>query len=252
MTTPIDIRADHLRIVQDVLARHLPNGVRVWVFGSRASWMTKDSSDLDLALEGEAEIPHRSLFELEAAFEDSGLPFGVDVVDTRRIGARFRKIVATQRVPLPMPSSHRNLGGSAHDDAERAVPPPGRPAATVPDPGRQVDAMTDGLEDTHREAIVATLAGNDRRRSCATPPSGTTHPRGLPPAESIYWPLVPARDLFKLTYGRALAAPNRRPGNVPVYGTNGRCGTHDVALFDGPGVVLGRKGQGPLGVEVVR
>ncbi|BFU94182.1 MAG: restriction endonuclease [Nitrospira sp.] len=41
----------------------------------------------------------------------------------------------------------------------------------------------------------------------------------------------------------------RRSGSVPVYGTNGRCGSHDEALFKGPGVILGRKGQGPLGVE---
>jgi type I restriction enzyme S subunit len=34
-----------------------------------------------------------------------------------------------------------------------------------------------------------------------------------------------------------------------VYGTNGQCGSHDEALFNGPGVILGRKGQGPLGVE---
>ena len=187
--------------------------------------------------------------------------------------------------------------------------------------------MTDGLKDAHREAIIATLAANDRveravlfgsratgtntvssdvdialfgnrltltdqarlaaaldeipmaqsvdlvlhdsvqnralrehirsegvawyerPRQCSGLPGGTTHPRSLPPPESIYWPLVPARDLFKLTYGRALAAPARRPGNVPVYGTNGRCGFHDAALFEGPGVILGRKGQGPLGVE---
>ena len=67
-----------------------------------------------------------------------------------------------------------------------------------------------------------------RPRKRATLPAGTTHPRGLPSVESIYWPLVPARDLFRLTYGRALAAPVRRTGNVPVYGTNGRCGTHDT------------------------
>ena len=93
------------------------------------------------------------------------------------------------------------------------------------------------------------VAWYERPQRCSSLPSGTTHPRGLPPPESIYWPLVPARDLFKLTYGRALAAPARRPGNVPVYGTNGRCGSHDAALFQGPGVILGRKGQGPLGVE---
>lgn len=78
-------------------------------------------------------------------------------------------------------------------------------------------------------------------------PEGTTCPRAL--GKDIHWPFVPARDLFELQYGRALVQSSRRPGPVPVYGTNGRCGSHDEALFAGPGVILGRKGQGPLGVE---
>ncbi len=86
MTPPPDIGADHLRIVRDVLRRHLLDGVKVWVFGSRATWMTKDSSDLDLALEGDTGIAQRRLSELEAAFEDSDLPFAVDIVDVKRIG----------------------------------------------------------------------------------------------------------------------------------------------------------------------
>jgi len=80
-------------------------------------------------------------------------------------------------------------------------------------------------------------------------PHGTILPRGLPAPQEIRWPLVASRDLFELRYGRALVETKRRPGRVPVYGTNGRCGSHDEALFKGPGVVLGRKGQGPLGVE---
>jgi type I restriction enzyme S subunit len=81
------------------------------------------------------------------------------------------------------------------------------------------------------------------------PPSGTTAPHGFPVPEQIRWPLVAARDLFELKYGRALVEADRRPGSVPVFGTNGRCGSHNRALFSGPGVILGRKGQGPLGVE---
>ena len=118
MTTPIDIRADHLRIVQDVLRRHLPDGVKVWVFGSRATWMTKDSSDLDLALEGDGEIPARSLAALESAFEDSDLPYSVDIVDVRRIGERFGRLVETGRLPLPMVAREGTLGSSADHDAE--------------------------------------------------------------------------------------------------------------------------------------
>jgi type I restriction enzyme, S subunit len=66
-------------------------------------------------------------------------------------------------------------------------------------------------------------------------PSGTTPPYKLPPPESIQWPLVPARELFELKYGKALVESNRRPGRFPVYGSNGKCGSNDEALFRGPG-----------------
>ena len=52
MTSPVDIRPDHLEIVQGILREHLSAGSKVWVFGNRANWTTNESSDLDLALEG--------------------------------------------------------------------------------------------------------------------------------------------------------------------------------------------------------
>jgi type I restriction enzyme S subunit len=61
--------------------------------------------------------------------------------------------------------------------------------------------------------------------------------------------MVPARKLVTLNYGRALKADTRSPGKVPVFGTNGQCGWHDAPLAKAPGLILGRKGQGPLGVE---
>lgn len=80
-------------------------------------------------------------------------------------------------------------------------------------------------------------------------PVGTTSPRGLPVADQIFWPLVPAKDLFELQYGKALVAATRQNGSVVVFGSNGPCGFHNEYCFKGPGVVLGRKGQGPLGVK---
>jgi type I restriction enzyme S subunit len=79
---------------------------------------------------------------------------------------------------------------------------------------------------------------------------GATLARGFA-QNSVQWPLVRSSILFELRYGKALVETSRRPGTVPVFGTNGRCGSHDTALFEGPGVVCGRKGQGPLGVEWV-
>ncbi|WP_163993271.1 restriction endonuclease subunit S [Pyxidicoccus caerfyrddinensis] len=82
-------------------------------------------------------------------------------------------------------------------------------------------------------------------------PPGGMLARGFSEGTTFQWPLVQARELFELKYGKALVESGRRAGAIPVFGTNGQCGWHDTALFKGPGVVLGRKGQGPLGVEWV-
>ena len=126
MTSPVDIRPDHLEIVQGILREHLPVGVKVWVFGSRASWTTKDSSDLDLALEGKDRLNAQLLGALKDAFEESSLPYTVDVVDLHRIGDSFRQIVESQRSslsldgeegkPMPMVEWRESLYGMFRSD----------------------------------------------------------------------------------------------------------------------------------------
>lgn len=49
-------------------------------------------------------------------------------------------------------------------------------------------------------------------------------------------------DLASLKYGKALTAADRRGGDVRVVGSSGVVGRHDVALAEGPAVVVGRKG----------
>ncbi|MCY3886089.1 MAG: restriction endonuclease subunit S [Chloroflexi bacterium] len=84
-----------------MLREHLPPDVTVWVFGSRTDWTTKDSSDLDLALEADGALDRRLLGRLRSAFEESDLPYIVDVVDMHGVSERFRGIVQSERVPLP-------------------------------------------------------------------------------------------------------------------------------------------------------
>ena len=79
--------------------------------------------------------------------------------------------------------------------------------------------------------------------------NGCLFPRGFSTATHFPWPLVRAEELVVLNYGKALCEGDRRPGDIRVYGTNGQCGWHDMRMQEGPGVILGRKGQGPLGVE---
>ena len=49
-------------------------------------------------------------------------------------------------------------------------------------------------------------------------------------------------DLVQFIYGKGLPARDRKPGAVPVYGSGGIVDTHNQALVQGPGVVVGRKG----------
>ena len=112
MTSPVDIRPDHLEIMQGILREHLPMGVKVWVFGSRANWTTKDSSDLDIALEGENKLSHKLLGALKDTFEDSTLPYTVDVVDLHAVSHDFKKIVEEQRVALPSVRASERVGGA--------------------------------------------------------------------------------------------------------------------------------------------
>jgi len=57
------------------------------------------------------------------------------------------------------------------------------------------------------------------------------------------WEVRPLGDLLELAYGKALKAEDRCDGTVPVYGSNGQVGWHDERLAEGPGTVVGRKGN---------
>ena len=100
MNRPVDISPNHLDTVLDILHKHLPANVKVWVFGSRADWTTRDSSDLDLALQGDSALDYDTIMGLEVAFEESLLPYMVDVIDLNRVSASFKQIVEAQKIPL--------------------------------------------------------------------------------------------------------------------------------------------------------
>lgn len=100
MKQPIDLRPDHAAIVQEVLTRHLPAGVSVRVFGSRAKWTAKTFSDLDLAVKGKEKLPYQLMVELADAFEESDLPFRVDVVDWHTVTPSFQAVIDRDGVSL--------------------------------------------------------------------------------------------------------------------------------------------------------
>ncbi|MCK9593162.1 MAG: restriction endonuclease subunit S [Methanoregula sp.] len=57
------------------------------------------------------------------------------------------------------------------------------------------------------------------------------------------WEVRKLGDVLELSYGKGLKAEDRKEGNVPVFGSSGLVGYHDQAIVEGPGIVVGRKGN---------
>ncbi len=94
---PLDIRPDHLKIVEEILEKHVPDR-EVWAFGSRVNGTAKETSDLDLAVIGENPLEFQTLGALRDAFSESNIPYKVDVVDWAKIGRTFREIIQKAKV----------------------------------------------------------------------------------------------------------------------------------------------------------
>lgn len=89
------IKPEHLAIVKKILREFLP-GVEVRAFGSRVGGVFKDWSDLDLAIMGKARLDSRKLTRLKGAFEESDLPYRVDLLDWHGISPEFQKLIESQ------------------------------------------------------------------------------------------------------------------------------------------------------------
>jgi type I restriction enzyme S subunit len=57
------------------------------------------------------------------------------------------------------------------------------------------------------------------------------------------WQCEPLGNRIRLRYGVGLKGENRIEGEYKVYGSNGIVGTHNEALVEGPGILIGRKGS---------
>jgi predicted nucleotidyltransferase len=104
-TVPIDMTLDHQRIVLDILDAHLPADAAVWVFGSRASGRARRYSDLDLTINAGRRLTIDETAILREAFDESDLPYRVDVVDWQAITPEFRSLIAAGRRRLARAST---------------------------------------------------------------------------------------------------------------------------------------------------
>ena len=95
---PIDITAKERKTVLALLARYLPN-TTAWAYGSRVKWTSRPESDLDLVVFARPKQADR-VSSLKEAFDESNLPFRVDLFVWDEVPEQFRKQIEAEHVAL--------------------------------------------------------------------------------------------------------------------------------------------------------
>jgi predicted nucleotidyltransferase len=102
MNKLIDLREDYLDLVKQILKNTLQDeiGVTVYAFGSRVKQKAKEFSDLDLAVDKHGEKATGFVCRLLGDFEESNLPFKVDVIDLNGISKSFYEAIKNDLVNI--------------------------------------------------------------------------------------------------------------------------------------------------------
>ena len=93
-----DIDAAQRKTVLALLERHLPN-TAAWAYGSRAKWTARPQSDLDMVVFASPE-QNGQVSHLREAFEESNLPFRVDLFVWDAVPEKFRRQIEAEHVVL--------------------------------------------------------------------------------------------------------------------------------------------------------
>ena len=98
----IDITAAERKTVLDLLDHHLPD-TTAWVYGSRVKWTSRPQSDLDLVV-FPTPAQRGRVGDLREAFDESDLPFRVDLFVWDDVPPSFRTQIDAEHVPLTRPA----------------------------------------------------------------------------------------------------------------------------------------------------
>lgn len=94
----IDLTIDpkHLSMVKEILKQFVFEK-DVWAYGSRVKGTAKKHSDLDLVVFG---LDSKNFSNLREAFDESNIPFRVDIMDWNKIPESFQKNITEEYIVI--------------------------------------------------------------------------------------------------------------------------------------------------------
>ncbi len=105
----IDITAPQREIVLALLERHLP-GTTAWAYGSRVQGTSRPQSDLDVVVFATPEQSGQ-VGALREAFEESNLPFRVDLFVWHEVPESFRRRIESEHAAMTPPDDRSSARG---------------------------------------------------------------------------------------------------------------------------------------------
>lgn len=99
MNSHLQVPEEQLRIIRTLLQEYVPH-CDVRAFGSRVTGRFKPQSDLDIAIIHNQPIDALVLAKLRLAFEESPLPWKVDVIEYHAVSPAFRRAIDFVNVPV--------------------------------------------------------------------------------------------------------------------------------------------------------
>lgn len=92
----------HIEFIINTLKKYISDdGAKFYIFGSRAKGDFREYSDVDIAVDlNGKKMPVSVLGKILSEFEDSTLPYEVDVVDLNSIDDNFKSLIKDSLVKL--------------------------------------------------------------------------------------------------------------------------------------------------------
>jgi len=95
----IDVSQEQWNEIRKILQTYV-SGYQILAFGSRATWKAKNYSDLDLVIITDNPLSISLFATIEEAFDESILPYKVDIVDWASTSESFQKIISAEAVEI--------------------------------------------------------------------------------------------------------------------------------------------------------
>lgn len=94
----IDLEQKYIEFIKETVSSMLHN-YKLYIFGSRVKNRAKKYSDIDLAIDFQ-ELTPQTKSKLEATFDNSTLPYEIDIIDLNSIDDKFKNLIKDELVLL--------------------------------------------------------------------------------------------------------------------------------------------------------